>query len=95
MARFANGTLSTPVLHFGGMNIVNPFNRFWFQSAYTRVAQLLEVFPRHSDKYYWFLALAEQVGDDAAALVPPDVLSSFQESGIVKFVPAEESQAEG
>jgi len=87
VTRFARSPLSTSVLHFGGMNIVNPFNPFWFQSACTRVAQLLERYPHHSDKYYWFLALAEQVQNSAAALVPAEVLSSLQARGIVKFVP--------
>ena len=89
LPRFASGPLSGSLLHFGGMSIVNPFNPFWFQSAYTRVAQLLEDSPQHSEKYYWFLALAEQVGANEAALVPPEVLATLEQQGIVKFVPNE------
>jgi len=84
--RFSAGALSTPLLHFGGLNIVNPFNSFWFQSAITRVSQLLERFPMHSDKYYWFLALTGEVNVDAP-LVPPAVLKSLQEQGVIEFIP--------
>lgn len=87
--RFAAGPFSSSILHFSGMNIVNPFNPYWYQSAYTRVGQMLNDHPQHSDKYYWFLALAEQVGKSDAALVPAEVLASFLEQGIIKFVPPE------
>lgn len=89
MARFANGPLSTPILHFNGMNIVNPFNNFWYQSAYHRVEQMIEDYPQHSDKYYWFLALAGYVGSSSSPLVPMDVLTSFKDQGIIKFLPSE------
>lgn len=84
--RFATDLLSTPLLHFGGMNIVNPFNRYWFQSARTRVQQLLDQYPQHSDKYYWFLALADAV-EMNQSLVPQHVIESLQKQGIIEFVP--------
>jgi hypothetical protein len=50
-----------PVLHFEGINLVNPFNEMWGQSASQRVLQLLEKYPTYHKKYEWFLSLYKAV----------------------------------
>ena|ERR1700730_3988863 len=66
---FAQGR---PLLYFDSLRIVSPFNKFWFQSAMTRVSQLLERYPEHAAKYNWFLSLYSAV-EAGEQLVPPEV----------------------
>lgn len=80
--RFRSGPLSTPILHFRDRNIVNPFNLFWLRSARGRAASLMEAYPKHRDKYLWFLALHEAI-EAEAELVPPEAIARFLESGIL------------
>jgi len=82
--RFANGLFQTPILHFRDRNIVNPFNIFWFRSAEARASRLMESSPAHRDKYLWFLALHEAVGNNQE-LVPPGVLARFIREGILQL----------
>ncbi|WP_247258080.1 hypothetical protein [Pseudomonas moorei] len=81
-ARFCDGPFAAPLLHFDGLNVVNPFNPYWFLSAKNRVAQLLIKYPQHSAKYEWFLKLAEHVGDDKA-LVPEEVEKELLAMGAI------------
>jgi len=82
--RFKAGLLQTPILHFRDRNIVNPFNTFWFQSASVRAFQLMAASPSHRDKYLWFLALHEAVGN-GQDLVPPVVLARFIRDGALQM----------
>ena len=91
--RFANGLFLTPILHFRDRNIVNPFNIMWFRSAATRASQLMAASPSHRDKYLWFLALHEAVGN-GQELIPPAVLARFVRDGIlVRKVPDQNANA--
>ena len=81
-ARFAYGQFVTPLLHFGGHNIVNPFNRYWFASARTRVCQLRGRFPQHEEKYKWFIELSDAVERDDI-LVPQAALDEMLRVGIL------------
>jgi hypothetical protein len=80
--RFRSGPVAVPLLHFRDRTIVNPFNLFWLRSARGRAAMLMDQYPRHRDKYLWFLALHEAVTAEAE-LVPPDVLARLLESGLL------------
>jgi len=51
------------VLYFDGIKLVNPFNRYWFQSAMTRVAMAASEQPEHKAKHDWFLRLYEAVAN--------------------------------
>lgn len=82
LTRFTHGPLGTPLLHFRDRNIVNPFNPFWFQSAYTRTLQLMNDNPAHKDKYLWFLALHKAV-NNKQELVPSHVLARFVREGVL------------
>jgi hypothetical protein len=91
--RFAAGLFQTPILHFRDRNIVNPFNIFWFQSAGNRASQLMEASPSYRDKYLWFLALHEAVGN-GLELIPTNVLARFGRDGILKLkIPGTETQS--
>lgn len=83
LSRFVDGLLLTPLLHFRDRNIVNPFNLMWFRSAGDRATRLMAESPAHKDKYLWFLALHEAVGN-GHELIPPDVLSRFLREGVLK-----------
>lgn len=80
---FVNGPLGTPLFHFRGRNIVNPFNPFWFRSAATRASQLMVKSPEYKDKYLWFLALHKAVVD-SEELIPSGVLKRFVRQGVLK-----------
>lgn len=80
--RFQEGPYTAPLLHFDGLSLVNPFNMAWFRSAKNRVQQLKIRFPQHSDKYDWFLKLADQVGADEP-MVPDLILSELLAKGII------------
>lgn len=87
LCRFSAGLFQTPILHFRDRNIVNPFNIMWFRSAADRASQLMAASPAHKDKYLWFLALHEAVGN-GLELVPPVVMARFVRDGIlVRKVP--------
>ena len=83
VTRFRDGPFSAPLLHFEGLNVVNPFNPYWFASARMRVSQLWEQFPQHSAKYDWFLKLSQQV-EAHEPLVPAPVLVELLELGIIE-----------
>lgn len=83
MARFRDGPFSAPLLHFDGLNVVNPFNPYWFASARMRVCQLLEESPQHAEKYEWFLKLADQV-EGNEPLVPQSALEEMLSLGIIE-----------
>jgi hypothetical protein len=80
--RFRDGPYMAPLLHFEGLNLVNPFNSIWFRSAKNRVQQLKIRFPQHADKYDWFLKLADQVEADEP-LTPDSVLDELLAKGII------------
>jgi hypothetical protein len=92
--RFQAGLLQTPILHFRDRNIVNPFNTFWFASASARAVRLMAASPSHRDKYLWFLALHEAVGN-GLELIPSVVLARFVRDGILKLkIPLSEAPRE-
>ena len=82
--RFADDLFSSPILHFDGLNIVNPFNRFWFKSAINRVVQLQDAYPQHNDKYNWFLSLADAV-EANDFLVPQSVVTTLINEGVLQL----------
>ena len=81
--RFRDGPFAAPLLHFGGFNVVNPFNPCWFLSAKNRVSNLLAKYPEHAAKYEWFLRLAEQVGNHDT-LVPPEAVKQLVAMGAIR-----------
>lgn len=83
IARFENGVLSAPLLHFEGFNVINPFNPYWFASACTRIRQQQIYFPQHSEKYEWLLKLADYIEADEL-LVPEVALSEMLALGIIE-----------
>jgi hypothetical protein len=66
-----------PLLYFDGLRIVSPFNQYWFQSAMTRVSQLLDRYPEHAPKYNWFLRLYQAV-ENGDLLIPLDVFERLR-----------------
>ena len=80
--RFEHGLLEAPVLHFRDLSFVNPFNPYWFMSARMRVAQLLDRFPEHSEKYNWFLDLTSAV-EQRELLVPEAILAELLDKEIL------------
>lgn len=82
-ARFRDGPFAAPIFHFEGLNVVNPFNSYWFNSACMRVAELLDQFPQHSQKYEWLLRLAEHV-ENNEPLVPPAAIEEMLTLGIIE-----------
>ena len=83
VTRFRDGPFSAPLLYFDGLNVINPFNPFWFASARSRVCQLMNEFPQHSAKYDWFLKLSDHVEADEL-LVPKDALEEMLALGIIE-----------
>lgn len=82
VARLSHGPYMAPLLHHDGFSLVNPFNIAWFMSAKNRVQQLKVRFPQHSDKYDWFLSLADQVGANEP-LIPQSVLDEMVAKSII------------
>ncbi|MBK9594468.1 MAG: hypothetical protein IPO57_03610 [Rhodocyclales bacterium] len=84
--RFQQGIFKAPLLHFRGLNIVNPFNPYWFKSATIRLMELLDRHQHHSEKYDWFLSLSEAVAHDDI-LIPEEILNRMLELGVLQKVP--------
>lgn len=82
LARFEQGLFGMPLLHYDGLNVVNPFNRFWFMSARNRVEQMKSKWPEHSSKYDWFLGLATEV-ENEELLTPASAIEELLERGII------------
>lgn len=62
--------LQRGLLYFGGLVLVNPCMTGWGASARTRVEQMLDARPEHSEKYRWFLELHEAIFSPVP-MVPP------------------------
>lgn len=62
-----------PLLYVDGIRIVSPFMSTWFQSARTRVLQMLRRYPEHATKYNWFLKLHKAV-ETGEPMIPSEVL---------------------
>ena len=74
----------SPVLHFQGTTVVNPFNKFWFTSARNRVTQMKDRFPEHSKKYDWSLELAEAV-ERRDVLVPESLITRWLAENVIQL----------
>ena len=83
VARFQDGPFSAPLLYFDGLNVINPFNPYWFASARMRVCQLRDEFPQHSAKYDWFLKLSAHVEADEL-LVPQGAFEEMLVLGLIE-----------
>lgn len=83
VTRFSQGPFATPLLHFQGINLVNPFNPYWFASARMRVSQLWSEFPQHEEKYRWFLALSDAL-ERGETLVPDVVVQELLKLGVIE-----------
>lgn len=91
LPHFYESVFTSPVLHFRGINVVNPFNHFWFASAKNRVAMMLERFPEHSAKYEWFLDLAASI-DNSDLMVPQQVVDQLLAEGVIERRKSEENE---
>lgn len=89
-SQFEHGLFAAPLLHHDGLNVVNPFNTYWFASACNRVTQMKTASPQHSDKYDWFLGLAQAV-QDGPQLIPEQVISKMLELKVI--APIQPSQS--
>lgn len=79
---FVEGALVSPILWFEGRPIVNPFNRYWFQSAMVRSSQLAEATEDagHKLKYEWFGNLWSAV-NERECLAPDGVFEKLLLNG--------------
>ncbi|WP_143277489.1 hypothetical protein [Bordetella genomosp. 9] len=91
---FVRSNLELPYLHFEGRNLVNPFNIMWFQSAATRMRQLMDetTDPHHLEKYEWFLRLWRAV-DEGNPMAPPGVRERLLEAGVLQWTPDSGSES--
>lgn len=83
MPHFANQVFLSPVLHFEGQTVVNPFNMYWFESSKSRVRQMAARFPEHGKKYEWFLQLAAAV-ETGEIMVPSLIIDQLLADGVIK-----------
>nr|DAG78682.1 MAG TPA: hydrolase [Caudoviricetes sp.] len=77
-----------PLIHYTGLNIVNPFNRAWFRSARMRMLQLLQNSrePKHRAKYGWFLGLWDAVNEMRNMTPDVSILDRLVHDGILQWV---------
>lgn len=91
VTRFSHGPFAAPLLHFQGINFVNPFNPYWFASARMRISQLWSEFPQHEEKYRWLLALSDAL-EREETLVPDLVVQELLNLGIIEMRPIAEGK---
>jgi len=60
--------LTRLVLFYDGVWLVNPFNIMWLTSACSHVLGMREMYPQHSPKYDWFVALYDTFTSGASML---------------------------
>ncbi len=70
------------LIHYEGLNCVSPFNVYWFQSGRHRVEQMKERWPQFSEKYDWFLKIAE-ILDSGRTLVPKHAIDELVREGVL------------
>ncbi|KQZ96145.1 hypothetical protein [Achromobacter sp. Root565] len=85
-------TVSRPVIHFDGLNMINPFNTFWFRTARTRVLGRLEeaTRPQHRAKYEWFLSLWTAM-NEFEPMTPVGVDERLMATGILERIPLDDT----
>lgn len=72
-----------PIIHYNDLNIVNPFNNYWFLSAQTRLLKLKEEHMEHAHKYDYLLELAEAI-NDSRTFVPDTIIQFLLKEGAIK-----------
>lgn len=83
------------LIHYSGLNIVNPFNRYWFRSARVRMLQLLQDSkePKHRAKYGWFLGLWNAVNEMKSMTPDEPILERLISDGILKRIDSDSDPA--
>lgn len=82
VVRYEHDIFYAPLLHFQDLNFVNPFNPYLFNTAIIRVTELWKKHPEHSEKYKWFLEVAEAVHQNDV-LIPQSILDSLINQGVL------------
>lgn len=82
VARFQHDVFGTPILHYQGQNIINPFSPWWFASAKGRFLRMRSESPDHEAKYDWLLGLADAV-ERREPLVPASAIEQLVEMGVL------------
>ena len=82
---FANPVFALPIIHFNGLNIINPFSLYWFSSAEMKLHDLKSQYPNHSEKYQYLLDLVEAI-KQYKNLVPPAIFDELIIKGIIKKI---------
>ncbi|MEN5399621.1 hypothetical protein ABE612_19015 [Achromobacter xylosoxidans] len=82
------------VIHFDGLNIVNPFNGYWFRTSRTRILGRLKeaTQPKHRAKYEWFLRLWDAM-NKVEPMVPVGVADRLVEAGVLTGAPSDQPVA--
>lgn len=71
------------LLYFGGINLVNPCNIAWGQSAAMRVIQMRDKWPEHRDKFDWFLELHQAIFSPVPMIPPQFFMESNTKHGAI------------
>lgn len=71
-----------PIIHHKGVNIINPFNQYWFNSAETNFNKLKEKYPEQSEKYNYLLGLVKAKKENES-FVPQIILDDLLAKGMI------------
>ncbi len=80
---FVHKVFDLPIIHYNDLNIVNPFNNYWFKSAEIMLFRLKDSYPEHNDKHNYLLEMIEAI-KKSKEFVPKNIIEDLLEKNIIK-----------
>jgi hypothetical protein len=80
---FKYSIFDLPIIHYDNINIVNPFNNYWFQSAEIKLNELKSKYLEHSSKYEYLLTMINNI-KNFKEFVPQDIIEELVHLGVIK-----------
>ncbi len=80
---FVKKIFDLPIIHYDNMNIINPFNNYWFKSAEIILTHLKIKHPEHNDKHNYLLEMIEAI-KKSKEFVPRNIIDDLLSKKIIK-----------
>lgn len=80
---FTNTVFDLPIIHYDNMNIVNPFNNYWFASAEIKLTKKKNEHVEHASKYEYLLKLIEDI-KACKEFVPKSIIDDLLEKKLIE-----------
>ena len=82
---FTHRVFDLPIIHYENVNIVNPFNNYWFRSAEMILTSLKLSHPNHHEKYEYLLKLMDDIKQEKE-FVPHSIIKELLEKELIRKI---------